>query len=362
MGKTFRYVDENGMEHELNYTEVNIDDSVTSGKKAWSSAKTKSELDKKATITQLNTKADGSTVAELLVSTTNHISNKNNPHEITKEQLGLGNVTNNAQVNAVTWDSTNKKITKTIGSTTSDVVTSATLKTAMALNNVDNTADAKKTVAKANTLATARQLKVALGSTTTVTFDGSTNQNSIPVSGTLAIGNGGTGATTIGGAQAALFASDAVTSGEPTDSDCLLSTSVGSEGVVDNTNRIYRRTFGAVKAYLSKTFMSKSGGSFSGQVNFDRQIVTSKGLYNYKTFSSSTSDSVILNAFYSEMVDNSCQICNAVKGGAGKSLIIWRTNENYGTALWMEYSSLNTWMYYLNNGSWSYRQVGYFVS
>lgn len=50
--------------------------------------------------------------------------------------------------------------------------------------------------ATATKLATARNLKVALGSTTDVTFDGSANQTSIPVSGTLAIANGGTGETT----------------------------------------------------------------------------------------------------------------------------------------------------------------------
>ena len=43
-----------------------------------------------------------------------------------------------ATVSTVTYDSTNKKITKTINGTTSDVVTAATLKTAMSLNNVDN--------------------------------------------------------------------------------------------------------------------------------------------------------------------------------------------------------------------------------
>lgn len=41
-------------------------------------------------------------------------------------------------VTNVSYDSTNKKITKTIGGTTSDVVTASTLKTAMALNNVTN--------------------------------------------------------------------------------------------------------------------------------------------------------------------------------------------------------------------------------
>ena len=41
-------------------------------------------------------------------------------------------------VTNVAYDSTNKKITKTVGGTTSDVVTASTLKTAMALNNVTN--------------------------------------------------------------------------------------------------------------------------------------------------------------------------------------------------------------------------------
>ena len=44
-------------------------------------------------------------------------------------------------------------------------------------------------------LTTARKLKVALGSTTDVTFDGTADQTSIPVSGTLAVARGGTGAT-----------------------------------------------------------------------------------------------------------------------------------------------------------------------
>jgi len=47
-------------------------------------------------------------------------------------------------VTSVDWDSTNKKLTKTINGTASDVVTASTLKTAMALNNVDNTSDATK--------------------------------------------------------------------------------------------------------------------------------------------------------------------------------------------------------------------------
>ena len=83
-----------------------------------------------------------------------------------KGDVGLGNVDNTSDANkpvstaqqtalnakldktagvtAVTWDSTNTKITKTINGTTSDVVTAATLKTAMALNNVTNDAQVKR--------------------------------------------------------------------------------------------------------------------------------------------------------------------------------------------------------------------------
>lgn len=53
----------------------------------------------------------------------------------------------------------------------------------------------------ANALYTARSLAVNLGSTTAVTFNGSSDQNNIPVSGTLSVANGGTGATSALAAQ-----------------------------------------------------------------------------------------------------------------------------------------------------------------
>lgn len=58
------------------------------------------------------------------------------------------------------------------------------------------TGDTTLNAGTATKLATARNLKVALNSTTDVTFDGSANQNSIPVSGVLPIANGGTGSST----------------------------------------------------------------------------------------------------------------------------------------------------------------------
>lgn len=75
-------------------------------------------------------------------------------------------VTNAAGVTNVAYDSTNTKFTKTINGTTSDIVTLSTLKTAMSLNNVDNTSDANKSVASAAKLTTAVNING-------ITFDGS---------------------------------------------------------------------------------------------------------------------------------------------------------------------------------------------
>lgn len=75
----------------------------------------------------------------------------------------------------VAYDATNKKLTETKGGNTTDIVTVATIKTDLALTksdvglgNVDNTADANKSVSKAATLTTARYLDG-------VSFNGSTS-------------------------------------------------------------------------------------------------------------------------------------------------------------------------------------------
>ena len=57
---------------------------------------------------------------------------------------------------------------------------------------------AETSINTSDKLATPRNLQVALGSTIAVTFDGSANQNSIPVSGTLAVSHGGTGQVALG--------------------------------------------------------------------------------------------------------------------------------------------------------------------
>lgn len=97
-----------------------------------------------------------------------HLVDTNNPHQVTATQVGLGNVVNTGDsavpvengttkfttggaytelakkadksntVTNVAWDATNKKLTKTINGTTTDVVSASTLKTAMDLNKVEN--------------------------------------------------------------------------------------------------------------------------------------------------------------------------------------------------------------------------------
>ena len=61
---------------------------------------------------------------------------------ITAHQDISGKADKSSTVSNVAYDSTNKKITKTINGTTSDIVTAATLKTAMSLGNVENKSSA----------------------------------------------------------------------------------------------------------------------------------------------------------------------------------------------------------------------------
>ena len=77
-------------------------------------------------------------------------------------------------------------------------------KAEVGLGDVDNTADADKSVKNAATansatkLATSRKLMTKLDATSAASFDGSADANSIGVTGTLPVSNGGTGATSVG--------------------------------------------------------------------------------------------------------------------------------------------------------------------
>ena len=96
-----------------------------------------------------------------------------------KEAYDLANTANTGAVKDVAYDSTNKKITKTINGQTTDVVSAATLKTDMALNNVDNTSDANKPVSTAQQAALDLKLdKTGDGKDVTATFtEASTRAN-----------------------------------------------------------------------------------------------------------------------------------------------------------------------------------------
>ena len=82
-----------------------------------------------------------------------HTANTSNPHSVTKAQVGLG--------------------------------------------NCDNTADSNKVVSSASKLTTARKTYVTLGTASTTTTRDWSGDTTIPVSGTLAVANGGTGATSL---------------------------------------------------------------------------------------------------------------------------------------------------------------------
>lgn len=71
----------------------------------------------------------------------------------------------------------------------------STIKASLTGNCSGSSGSCSGNAATATKLQTARKLKVNLGSTTDVTFDGSEDKTSIPISGTLGTGNGGTGIT-----------------------------------------------------------------------------------------------------------------------------------------------------------------------
>ena len=68
---------------------------------------------------------------------------------LTEHQDISGKADKTTTVTNVAYDTTGKKLTKTINGTTSDVVSVSTLKTDMALNNVNNTSDADKPISTA---------------------------------------------------------------------------------------------------------------------------------------------------------------------------------------------------------------------
>ncbi len=126
------------------------------------------------TVTTVTTSGSGNAVTSVTASN-GALTVKKDTTFLTSHQDISGKADKSATVSNVTYNSTNKKITKTINGTTSDVVTVATLKTAMnlsksdvGLGNVDNTADANKSVSHASTADSATQ--DAAGNVITATY------------------------------------------------------------------------------------------------------------------------------------------------------------------------------------------------
>lgn len=102
---------------------------------------------------------------------------------LTSHQDISGKADKTATVSTVAYDSTNKKITKTINGTTSDVVTAATLKTAMGLDNVEANQNAFSNVKVGSTTIAADSktdtLELAAGSNVTLTPDATNDKVTI---------------------------------------------------------------------------------------------------------------------------------------------------------------------------------------
>ena len=95
-------------------------------------------------------------IGEMDESSNGHASKKDNPHSVTKSQVGLGNVTNDKQATKTEFDSHTGNKSNPHGVT----------KSQLGLGSVDNTADANKNVLSATKLTTARKING-------VSFDGS---------------------------------------------------------------------------------------------------------------------------------------------------------------------------------------------
>ena len=97
---------------------------------------------------EIGGKALSEKVAEMDESSSGHASKKDNPHSVTKSQVGLGNVTNDKQATKTEFDSHTGNKSNPHGVTKAQV----------GLGNADNTADAEKNVLSATKLTTARKI------------------------------------------------------------------------------------------------------------------------------------------------------------------------------------------------------------
>ena len=140
----------------------------------------------------------------------------------------------------------------------------------------------------ATKLATARSLKTKLDSTTAVTFDGSANQDAIPVTGTLGAANGGTGKTSLQDAANALINALSTGSSTPVDADYYVSQYV-SGGTTTTT--YHRRPMSALYTYIQgKTdtrYVKKTGDTMTGDLTVQGGTSSSSARINLNRYDGS---------------------------------------------------------------------------
>lgn len=118
--------------------------------------------------------------------------------------------------------------------------------------------------ATASRLQNTRTLKVALGSTSAQSFDGSANAQSIGVSGTLPIANGGTGTTSQANININIVAALSEGSSDVTDNTELITSYASNNGFADTnaTNVMYKRDAIKIFNYI-KNKLTTSGNQLT---------------------------------------------------------------------------------------------------
>lgn len=212
-----------------------------------------------AVIAGLNTKVDKIDGKQL--STEDYTSD---------EKTKLSGIEAGAQKNTVTGVKGNSETTYRVGNVN---ITKANI----GLGNVDNTADVNKAVASAGKLTTARKVYVELGTaskTETKDFSGDT---AIPVNGTLGAGNGGTGKTTLQDSANALINALSTGDSDPTDNDYFVAQYAGG-GATTTTfhRRPISKLWNYIKSKLSIT-TSESGNAITSLSYSNGVFTVTKG-------------------------------------------------------------------------------------